>query len=76
VIPLGFMFLHCTGDATEVILQQIKSISGVVYAYRLDGSYDIVVKIESTSIENFTQAIAVIRKIPNILNTDTIIGFK
>ncbi|HEX2557265.1 MAG TPA: Lrp/AsnC ligand binding domain-containing protein [Nitrososphaera sp.] len=76
MIPLGFMFLHCTTDAEDAVLQQIKSILGVVYAYRLDGSYDIVVKIESNSIEDFTHAIAAIRKIPNILNTDTIVGFK
>jgi hypothetical protein len=76
MIPLGFMFLHCTAGAEDTILQQIKSISGVVYAYRLDGSYDIVVKIESNSIEDFTHAIAAIRKISNILNTDTIVGFK
>jgi nitrate reductase NapAB chaperone NapD len=76
MIPLGFMFLQCTTGAEDVILQQIKSISGVAYAYRLDGSYDIVVKIESNSIEDFTRAIALIRKVSNILNTDTIVGFK
>jgi nitrate reductase NapAB chaperone NapD len=76
MIPIGFMFLQCVEGAEDSILPQIKSISGVAYAYKLDGNYDIVVKIESDSIEQFTHAIAAIRKVPSILNTDTIVGFK
>ena len=76
MIPIGFMFLQCTQGAEDAILPQIKSIAGVVYAYKLEGNYDIVVKIESDSIELFTLAISTIRKVPSILNTDTIIGFK
>lgn len=76
MIPIGFMFLQCTEGAEDSILAQIKSISGVAYSYKLEGNYDIVVKIESDSVEKFTHAIAAIRKVPSILNTDTIIGFK
>jgi nitrate reductase NapAB chaperone NapD len=76
MIPIGFMFLQCNEGAEDAILQQIRSISGVAYAYKLEGSYDVVVKIESDTVEQFTQSIAAIRKVPNILNTDTIIGFK
>ena len=76
MIPIGFMFLQCTEGAEDAILGQIKSISGVAYAYKLEGSYDLVVKIESNTVEEFTHAIAAIRKVPSILNTDTIIGFK
>jgi nitrate reductase NapAB chaperone NapD len=75
MIPIGFMFLQCTQGSEDAILGQVKSISGVAYAYKLDGSYDIVVKIESDSVEQFTRAIREIRKVPNILNTDTIVGF-
>jgi nitrate reductase NapAB chaperone NapD len=70
------MFLQCTQGAQNVILEQIKSVKGVSYVYKLEGTYDIVVKIQSEYIEHFTLAISAIRKIPNILNTDTIIGFK
>jgi nitrate reductase NapAB chaperone NapD len=70
------MFLQCNEGSEDAVLGQIKSISGVAYAYKLEGSYDLVVKIQSDTIEQFTQAIAAIRKVPNILNTDTIIGFK
>jgi len=76
MIPVGFMFLHCTQGSQDTILGQIRTVGGVAYAYKLEGSYDIVIKIESSSIEQFTDAIAAIRKVPNILNTDTIIGFK
>jgi len=70
------MFLQCTEGAEDAILRQTRSISGVAYAYKLEGSYDLVVKIESNTVEEFTHAIAAIRKVPSILNTDTIIGFK
>ena len=76
VIPIGFMLLQCTADAEDSILPQVKSVAGVAYAYKLEGTYDIIVKIESESIEQFTHAIGAIRKVPNILNTDTIVGFK
>ena len=76
MIPIGFMFLQCAEGAEDSILPQIKSIIGVAYAYKLEGNYDIVVKIESQSVEEFTHAIAAIRKVPSILNTDTIVGFK
>jgi nitrate reductase NapAB chaperone NapD len=76
MIPIGFMFIQCNEGVEDAILGQIKSIPGVAYAYKLEGSYDVVVKIESDTIEKFTQAISTIRKVPNILNTDTIIGFK
>jgi len=76
MIPLAFMFLHCREDSEETILENVRSITGVAYAYRLDNLYDVVVKIESDSVEQFTLAIAAIRKVANILNTDTMVGFK
>ena len=57
-------------------MENVRSITGVAYAYRLDNLYDVVVKIESDSVEQFTLAIAAIRKVANILNTDTMVGFK
>ena len=57
-------------------MEKIRSISGVAYAYKLESLYDIVVKIETDSVESFTTAIASIRKVTDILNTDTMIGFK
>ena len=76
MIPLAFMFLHCREDSEETILENARSITGVAYAYKLDNLYDVVVKIESDSVEQFTLAIAAIRKVANILNTDTMVGFK
>lgn len=76
MIPIGFMFLQCREGTEEAILESIRSIPGVAYAYKLESLYDLVVKIESDSVEQFTIAIAAIRKVANILNTDTMVGFK
>lgn len=74
MIPIGFMFLQCREGTEEAILESVSP--SPVYAYKLESLYDVVVKIESDSVENFTFAIAAIRKVPNILNTDTMVGFK
>lgn len=76
MIPVGFMFIHCRKGDEDAILQRASHIDGVIYAYKLDKSYDIVVKIESDSAEKFTAAISLIRAIGGILNTDTMVGFK
>ena len=76
MIPVGFMFINCNAGSQDGILEKVKSIPEVKYAYKLDKSYDLVVKIESDSDEKFTSAISQIRKAGGILNTDTIIGFK
>jgi hypothetical protein len=76
VLPIGFMFLQCKEGAEEGILERVRSIHGVAYAYKLESLYDIVLKIEADSVESFTSAISAIRKITDILNTDTMIGFK
>ncbi|WP_415280959.1 Lrp/AsnC ligand binding domain-containing protein [Candidatus Nitrososphaera sp. FF02] len=75
MIPVGFMFINCRQGSQDEILKQVRVIPEVKYAYKLDKSYDIVVKIESDS-ERFTSAISRIRATGGILNTDTIIGFK
>lgn len=76
VIPVGFMFLECAQGFQDEILQQVKKIPGVAYAYKVDKNYDLVIKIESDSIEKFTAAISQIRMLGNLVNTDTMVGFK
>lgn len=76
MIPIGFMFLECEEGAEDRLLLKVKEIQGVTYAYKVDKSYDLVIKIESESVEKFTLAIAQIRRLGNLLNTDTMVGFK
>jgi DNA-binding Lrp family transcriptional regulator len=76
MIPVGFMFINCSERSHDAILEKIRAIPEVKYAYKLDKAYDIVAKVESDSEEKFTSAISQIRKAGGILNTDTIIGFK
>jgi hypothetical protein len=76
MIPVGFMFIHCKQGSQDGIVEKIRNIPEVAYAYKLDGSYDIVAKVESDSDVKFTSAISKIRTFSDILNTDTIVGFK
>ena len=70
------MFLECAEGFEDRLLLKVKEIEGVTYAYKVDKSYDLVIKIESESVEKFTLAIAQIRRLGNLLNTDTMVGFK
>lgn len=76
MIPVGFMFIECTQGLEDELLRKIKEIPAVSYAFKLDKTYEIVVKIESDSVEKFTSAISTIRSLGNIQNTDTMVGFK
>jgi DNA-binding Lrp family transcriptional regulator len=70
------MFINCRDGSEDQTLEKVRSIPEVKYSFKVDKSYDIVVKIESESVETFTSAIALIRASAGILNTDTMIGFK
>jgi DNA-binding Lrp family transcriptional regulator len=76
MIPVGFMFLECAQGSQDEILQKAREIPGVAYAYKVDKNYDLVIKIESDSVEKFTSAISQIRVLGNLVNTDTMVGFK
>jgi DNA-binding Lrp family transcriptional regulator len=76
MIPVGFMFIQCTKGSEDKILEVMRSIPEVTYAYKVDKAYDIVIRLESDSLERFTSAITVIRSTPGLLNTDTMIGFR
>ena len=76
MIPVGFMFIECVQGVQDDLLRKIKGIPAVSFAYKLDKTYDIVVKIESDSVEKFTSAIGEIRRLGSLLNTDTMVGFK
>jgi DNA-binding Lrp family transcriptional regulator len=70
------MFIQCAKGGEDKILDTVRSIPEVAYAYKVDKAYDVVIKVESDSLEKFTSAIAAIRTIPGLLNTDTMIGFR
>jgi len=70
------MFIQCKEGSEDQIIENIRAIPEVKYSYKVDKSYDIVVKVESESVQKFTEAIALIRKSAGLMNTDTMIGFK
>ena len=76
VVPLLLTFTAPLWQISMEAPQYPEGLQMDIYAYKLEGTYDIIVKVESDSVEQFAHAIGAIRKIPNILNTDTIVGFK
>jgi len=70
------MFIECVEGRQDELLKKIREVPAVSYAYKLDKTYQLVAKIESDSVEKFTAAISAIRGLGNLLNTDTMVGFK
>ena len=70
------MFIECVEGRQDELLRKIREVPAVSYAFKLDKTYHLVAKIESDSVEKFTAAISAIRGLGNLLNTDTMVGFK
>ena len=64
-------------NSEESIIQQLKSLDGVVEVHGTFGAYDILAKIESSTVEVLRETITwKIRKIDQIRSTLTLMGIE
>ena len=60
----AYVLINCELGSEESIIQQLKSLSGVVEVHGTFGAYDILAKIESSTVEDLRETITwKIRKI-------------
>ena len=52
-----FVLLSCEKNITESIIEKIKLISIVSYVKQVEGMYDIVIRLDSTSFEEIKKVI-------------------
>lgn len=70
----AYIMITCENDSQQFILEQLKLIQGITEIQGTFGSYDIIAKIETPSIETLREVIAFrIRKVPKIRETTTIV---
>ncbi len=71
------MLINCELGSEEVIIQQLKNLDGVKEAHGTFGAYDILTKIESSTVETLRETITwKIRKIEKIRSTLTLMGIE
>jgi len=73
----AFVMINCESDFEYVIFEQLKTIEGVKESTRINGSYDIMARIESPTAESLKEIIDdKIRAIPHVRSTTTLIRSK
>ena len=70
----AYVMVNCENGTELKVMEDLGSIDGIKEVKYTFGSYDIVTKVEASSVESLREIIALkIRKIKNIHSTTTII---
>ena len=73
----AYILINCELGSEESIIQQLKSLDVVAEVHGTFGAYDILAKIESSTVEVLRETITwKIRKIDQIRSTLTLIGIE
>ena len=73
----AYILINCELGSEESIIQQLKSLDVVVEVHGTFGAYDILAKIESSTVEVLRETITwKIRKIDQIRSTLTLMGIE
>lgn len=73
-MPTAYVLLNCELGSEEDVIKEVRKIQGVVEVDGIYGVYDIVVKVQSDSMDNLREAVTwKIRKIDNVKTTLTLI---
>jgi len=73
----AYVLLNCDTGSEKSIINQLKSVEGVKEVHGTFGTYDIVVKVESPTVDRLREVITwKIRKIEKIRSTLTLMGME
>ena len=73
----AYVLINCELGSEESIIQQLKNIDSVIEVHGTFGAYDILAKIESSTVEMLRETITwKIRKIEKIRSTLTLMGIE
>jgi len=73
----AYILINCELGSEESIIQQLKSLDVVAEVHGTFGAYDILAKIESSTVEVLRETITwKIRKIDQIRSTLTLMGIE
>jgi len=73
-VPTAFVLVNTDMQSENTVLRAVKKINGVVEAYSLYGTYDLIAKIEAERMAELTQIVTWrIRKIDGVRSTLTMV---
>ena len=73
----AYVLINCELGSEESIIEQLKSLAGIIEVHGTFGAYDILAKIESSTVEDLRETITwKIRKIEQIRTTLTLMGIE
>ena len=73
----AYVLINCELGSEESIIKQLKTLDGVIEVHGTFGAYDILAKIESSTVEVLRETITwKIRKIDKIRSTLTLMGIE
>ena len=73
----AYVLINCELGSEEAIISQLKNLEGVIEVHGTFGAYDIMAKIESSTVEALRGRITwKIRKIEKIRSTLTLMGIE
>ena len=73
----GYVLINCELGSEESIISQLKTLEGIIEVHGTFGAYDILAKIESSTVEALRETITwKIRKIEKIRSTLTLMGIE
>jgi len=74
-VATAYILINCELGSEESIIQELKNLDGVIEVHGTFGAYDILAKIESTTVDALREVITwKIRKIDQIRSTLTLMG--
>ena len=73
----AYVLINCELGSEEEIIKQLKELEGVTEVHGTFGAYDILSKIESSTVEALRETVTwKIRKIDKIRSTLTLMGIE
>ena len=73
----AYVLIDCELGSEESIISQLKTLEGIIEVHGTFGAYDILAKIESSTVEALRETITwKIRKIEKIRSTLTLMGIE
>lgn len=69
-MPAAFVLLNCTENNEKDVISRLKKIHQVTETQCITGPYDVLIKVESSTLEDLNETITwKIRKIKNVRST-------
>jgi DNA-binding Lrp family transcriptional regulator len=73
-LPVAFVLLNVELGSEDEILKDLQRVKEIKESYRVYGVYDTIVKVEADSVEGLKNVTSMIRKIPKVRSTLTMIS--